>query len=170
MNHLSAYNLKEHLAKGHVCLIDVRTPAEYAAEHIDGALNIPLKDIEKHTLPVEKGEIVLYCRSGMRSQQALEKLSLLDDGDTKIYHLQGGLLAWKQAGFKTMKSKKFHLPIERQVFIIAGILIMLGMVLGTYYDTLFYALPTFVGLGLTFAGLTGWCGMALLLTKMPWNK
>ncbi len=58
----------------------------------------------------------------------------------------------------------------RQVQITAGLLILTGIVLGWAVNPIFYALSAFVGAGLTFAGATGWCGMAMLLKTMPWNR
>ncbi|WP_370515216.1 DUF2892 domain-containing protein [Erythrobacter sp. THAF29] len=58
----------------------------------------------------------------------------------------------------------------RQVQIAAGILILVGVVLGTLTSPLWYGLSGFVGAGLLFAGVTGWCGMANLLSLMPWNR
>jgi hypothetical protein len=56
------------------------------------------------------------------------------------------------------------------VQIAAGSLVLLGVVLGQVIAPGFYALSAFVGAGLTFAGITGWCGMAKLLALMPWNR
>lgn len=58
----------------------------------------------------------------------------------------------------------------RQVQITTGLLILTGVVLGWFVNPAFYALSAFVGAGLTFAGATGWCGMAMLLKAMPWNR
>ena len=49
-------------------------------------------------------------------------------------------------------------------------LLAAGVALGVFVSPWFLILPAFVGCGLMFAGITGWCGMALLLAKMPWNK
>ncbi len=58
----------------------------------------------------------------------------------------------------------------QQVQIVAGSLVLLGVVLGYLLNPAFFLLSGFVGAGLLFAGLSGWCGMALLLAKMPWNR
>lgn len=58
----------------------------------------------------------------------------------------------------------------RQVQIAAGLLILVGAALGALAHPAFYGLAAFVGGGLLFAGATGWCGMAMLLKAMPWNK
>jgi predicted branched-subunit amino acid permease len=58
----------------------------------------------------------------------------------------------------------------RQVQIGAGSLVLIGIILGTLVAPGFYALSAFVGAGLVFAGTTGFCGMAHLLARMPWNR
>jgi hypothetical protein len=62
------------------------------------------------------------------------------------------------------------ISLERQVRIAAGLLVLAGVVLGTWVHPAFYGLSAFVGAGLTFAGITDWCGMGLLLARMPWNQ
>ena len=62
------------------------------------------------------------------------------------------------------------IELQRQVQIAAGSLALLGVILGATVSPLFYALAGLVGAGLTFAGLTGTCGMARLLQLMPWNR
>jgi hypothetical protein len=54
--------------------------------------------------------------------------------------------------------------------IAAGSLVLLGVLLGQFIASGFYVVPAFVGAGLTFAGITGWCGMAKFLAFMPWNR
>lgn len=74
-------------------LIDVRTRAEYAAGHIPTAINIPLHDIAAKPSVVERGKlVVLYCRSGNRSGQAL--VILRKAGHKKLINF-GGLYRWK---------------------------------------------------------------------------
>jgi hypothetical protein len=62
------------------------------------------------------------------------------------------------------------MSLERQVRIAAGALVLLGVILGTWVHPGFYGLSAFVGAGLIFAGFTDWCGMAMVLAKMPWNQ
>ena len=60
--------------------------------------------------------------------------------------------------------------LERQVRIVAGFLTLGGVVLGALVHPGFYGLSAFVGAGLMFAGITDWCGMAMVLARMPWNR
>jgi len=84
--------------------------------------------------------------------------------------LDGGLDAWKKAGLPVALDRSQPIDIIRQVQIAAGSLVLMGMLLGTLFSPGFYALSAFVGAGLVFAGVSGFCGMAHLLALMPWNR
>ena len=90
--------------------------------------------------------------------------------DGQAYQLEGGLQAWKRAGLPVIADRKAPLPIMRQVQIVAGSLVLLGIVLAVLVSPWFMALSAFVGAGLIVAGITGFCGMANLLLHMPWNR
>ena len=78
-------------------LIDVRTPQEFASGHIDGAINIPLDQIGRRLSEIPKDrQVVLYCRSGNRSNQAAGLLK--SAGYNNILDL-GGVIAWQSAGY-----------------------------------------------------------------------
>ena len=62
------------------------------------------------------------------------------------------------------------LEIMRQVQIAAGMLVLIGVVLGVFVAPAWLGLSAFVGAGLAFAGATGFCGMARLLMLAPWNR
>jgi hypothetical protein len=62
------------------------------------------------------------------------------------------------------------ISLERQVRIAAGSLVLTGVLLAYFVHPGFIALSAFVGAGLVFAGVTDWCGMGLLLAKLPWNQ
>lgn len=78
--------------------------------------------------------------------------------------------AWKRAGLPVATSARQPLELQRQVQIAAGSLTLLGIMLGISVSPWFYALPAFVGAGLIFAGVSGFCGLARLLMKAPWNR
>ena len=78
-------------------------------------------------------------------------------------------MAWAEAGLPT-NSLTSRMPIMRQVLLSAGVLILTSFALAFSVHPSFIFLAAFVGAGLTFAGVTGWCGMAFVLAKMPWNK
>lgn len=84
-------NQAQDIINNGAVLIDVRTSEEYVREHIPGAVNIPLDQI--NTIAYDKNiTIIVYCQSGMRSKQAVQ--TLVDMGYTNLYDLDGGLLNW----------------------------------------------------------------------------
>ena len=77
-----------------IVLVDVRTPEEYRTGHKEGALNIPVDEVEQRAaqlLPDKNAVILVYCRSGVRSRQASEKLIKL--GYKKVFDM-GGIKDW----------------------------------------------------------------------------
>jgi rhodanese-related sulfurtransferase len=85
------------LKAGKILLIDVREPAEYAAERIHGALLYPLSTFEAAALPPDgPRRVVFHCGSGKRSLAAAEKR--LADGQPHAAHMAGGIAAWRAAG------------------------------------------------------------------------
>lgn len=169
MKIITASELKKRLDKDEVLLIDVREPAEHRSECIDGACLIPLSEISVKKLPPTKRPIVIHCKSGKRSSNACAKL-LTADPSLDICSLEGGIIAWSQAGYNVKKSGSNILPLDRQTQIAVGFIAFSGTILGTLMNPAFYILPGLIGVGLMFAGITGWCGMAKLLAKMPWNR
>ncbi len=168
MNNITSIALDKKIKEGEPChLIDMRTAPEFNSECIDAnCRNIPLNKLKILDLPKES-EIVLVCASGARSLHAKNTLSEL--GYTNVYSLDGGLESWKENKLP-IKRIEGVLPIMRQVQIAAGILILVGSLGSLLIASEFIWLSVFVGAGLTFAGLSGWCGMANLLGTMPWNK
>ena len=164
---IGAYELAEQLAARAVAVIDVREPMEYASGHISGSLNIPLSRISQADLP--RGPLVLVCQSGNRSAKALSQL-LQQGHPHPVADLMGGLPAWQQAGYSVRKLRNAPLPLMRQVQIVAGSLVLLGVILSQAVAPGWIWLSGFVGAGLTFAGISGFCGMARLLAVMPWNR
>jgi rhodanese-related sulfurtransferase len=81
-----------------VVVLDVRTPAEFAAGHVPGARNVSHDQLAAKLPELDElkdKQVVLYCRSGRRSQLAAETLSKA--GFTKLRHLEGDYLAWEEA-------------------------------------------------------------------------
>jgi phage shock protein E len=78
-------------------VLDVRTPEEYAAGHVPGAVNIPYDQIASQLAAIPKDkDVVLYCHSGRRAGLAAEVLEA--NGYTKLEHLQGDMQAWLKDG------------------------------------------------------------------------
>ncbi|WP_126582738.1 rhodanese-like domain-containing protein [Tengunoibacter tsumagoiensis] len=151
-------------------VIDVRTPAEYEAEHIPGSYNIPLDKLPEHKTEVAQiiqGPVILVCRSGVRAEQAAK---IFQTTSLAQFHvLQGGINAWKQAQKPVNRGKQIW-SMERQVRGFAGSIVLLS-VLGSFFIWRPLALLAgFIGAGLTYSALTDTCGMALLLSKLPYNR
>lgn len=161
---ISPVNARELVRRG-ARLIDIRGADEFARSHAQGAESHPLD-----TLGPVTGEapVVFLCRSGMRTSTNSAKLAALREGEA--FCLEGGLDAWRAAGLPVEEDRSAPLEIMRQVQITAGLLVLAGVALGFAVAPAWFGVSAFVGAGLTFAGVTGWCGMANLLALMPWNR
>ena len=143
---------------------------EYAAVHIAEAKLIPLNTLEKDKLPeLNNRKLIIHCHIGRRGGAACEKL-LLSNPNLDVYNLEGGITAWEKAGFKVEKSGAAFVSIERQVQITIGSGVLIGLIFGYLIHPGFLFLSAFFGAGLLFAGITGSCGLAMLMSKMPWNQ
>ena len=166
---LQPAELRSRLEQGGVVLVDVREPFEHRAERIEGAVPMPLGQFDPDALRERYAgqQIIFHCAGGKRSAKACQRF----DAEGPTHHLSGGIEAWKQAGLPTLKpTKAGPIPVMRQVQITAGSLVVTGLALGYFVATPFYLLSAFIGCGLVFAGVSGWCGMAKLLARMPWNR
>lgn len=158
------------LIKAGALLIDVREADEHAREHIPGAQHNALSRIgEAMPSHREDNVLIFHCRSGARTRSNAAKLAATAQ-NCQAYILEGGLDAWKNAGLPVALDRSQPIDIMRQVQIAAGSLVLLGVALGVWVSPVFYALSAFVGGGLLFAGVSGFCGMARLLAVMPWNR
>ena len=83
--------------------------------------------------------------------------------------IEGGINAWKEAGLPVKKGKE-SISIQRQIQIMVGSAVLLGIGLGLTISPYFYLISAFFGGGLLFAGLSNTCMLAILLAKMPWNR
>lgn len=147
-------------------LVDIRDRDEYAREHIPGAANIPVAEIDR--LDAGDCPVVFHCRSGARTQANAARLAAVTGAP--CYVIEGGIDAWRRDGLEVRADRRQPLELMRQVQLAAGGLVLLGVVLGFLLGPGFFILSAFVGAGLMLAGATGWCGMARLLRHMPWNR
>ncbi|MCI5048074.1 MAG: rhodanese family protein [Aquisalinus sp.] len=169
LKNMNVQNAAQLLAEDAIVLIDIREKDEYAREHIKGALSLPLSQLEGAKVDLHTNQAaVFHCRSGSRTQANCRKLDSIVEGEA--YLLDGGIEAWKKTGLPVITDTSAPIEIMRQVQITAGSLVLLGLVLGTFVDRNFLALSAFIGAGLVFAGVSGWCGMAAMLGAMPWNR
>lgn len=150
-------------------LVDIRDADEHAREHIPGATHLPLSKIKQGRPELENDRAVIYhCRSGARTMA--NAVTLKSASQCEAFIVEGGLEAWRKAGLPVHVDRRQPLPLMRQVQIGAGSLALLGVVLGYLVSPWLFLLSGFVGAGLLQAGITGWCGMANILQKMPWNR
>ncbi len=159
---------QELLAQGAV-MVDIRGADEYAREHIADAKHMPMEQLSSQGMPNnEANAVIFHCNSGNRT---VMNSGVLDNcASCEVYILEGGLDGWKKAGLPVVRDAKQPLELQRQVQIGAGLMILLGVILGTTVAPGWYALSGFVGAGLIMAGITGFCGLARMLLVMPWNK
>jgi rhodanese-related sulfurtransferase len=149
-------------------LVDVRSASEYASGHVPGAANIPLEQIEARLQDLDPVRpLVLICQSGKRACLAA---GLLAPHRSVLHVLDGGTEAWAKAGLPTVRSSRVRWALERQVRLGAGVITLAGAVLALALDPRWAYLSGLAGLGLTMAGLTDFCPMAILLGRMPWNR
>lgn len=166
---IDAAAAKQWLDAGRAVLIDIRESDEYAREHIPGAHLVPLSGFDAADFPNLGDKIaVFHCSSGSRTAQAAPRI--LGRGFREVYQLSGGLAGWQRAGFETRRNRSMPISLQRQVQIVAGSLVLLGLLLGWLVSPWFVLLSAFVGAGLTFAGLSGTCGLANLLARLPYNR
>jgi len=148
-------------------LVDIREADEHAREHVPGARHQALSRLAKFD-PADAKAVIFHCRSGARTQANAPRLATV--AGCEAYILEGGIDAWRKAGLPVATDKRQPIEVMRQVQIAAGSLVLLGIVLGVWVTPAFLGLSAFVGAGLVFAGVSGWCGMAKLLALMPWNR
>jgi rhodanese-related sulfurtransferase len=159
---------------GDDCIVlDVRT----GAEHDEVALKQPHRHVpldrldpaqflrDQNILPARA--VYMLCRSGKRATRAAEAFIAAGHDNVKV--IEGGILACEASGVPVRKGREI-IPLERQVRIAAGALVLAGWALGVFVSPLFYALCAFAGAGLVFSGVTDTCGMAYVLARAPWNK
>ena len=153
-------------------LLDVRTPAEFAAAHVRNAILKPLETLKPEEvtrfLADSPAGVYVICQSGARAQRAIRQLEAA--GMTGCVLLEGGISRWLEAGLPIEGTGAGVISLERQVRIAAGALVLAGTLLGGLVHPGFLLLSGFVGAGLTFAGMSDKCGMALVLARMPWNQ
>jgi len=150
----------------HGKLIDVRSAAEFAVGHIPGAINVPMEQVEMRMADIGGGPLVLACEAGTRAAIVAGWL----EGRQPVSVLSGGTAAWRKLGFPVVACAPNRWTLERQVRLAAGLIVLVATLLAVLVSLKWVYLAMFVGAGLTFAGATNICGMAVVLARMPWNR
>lgn len=164
------------LHAGGVHAIDVRTPAEYNSLHVENTACCPLSELQTDQLIAdlktrgfaEQDTLYLLCQSGRRSTMAAEQIAR--ESPIKVVVVEGGTEACAAAGLPIRSSGRNIMSLERQVRIAAGLLVLVGVLLGFLLHPAWFGLSGFVGAGLMFAGISNSCMMGMLIAKMPWNR
>ena len=177
-------------------IIDVRTPAEHAAAHLQRAHDhVPLDQLNPRDFMLRRGldkdaSIYILCRSGGRASTAAQQFA--SEGFTNVYVIEGGIISAEAYGEPVVKNEPANdsainvdkaksalngvygklamIPLERQVTMMAGGLVFLSMLLGFMDMEIFYGVALFVGAALFYRGLTGFCFGEKIIAKAPWNK
>lgn len=165
--------LRGRLQSGERCrMLDVRTPGEFSDGHVTGARNIPLDELDPIEVERLRGEdgapLYLLCQFGGRATRAMQRLEAA--GVQGCVLVEGGMQAWVDAGFPVEHGSVRVIPLMRQVQLVIGVVSGTGAALALTVHPGFAVLPLVTGIGLTIAGASGTCGLALLLARMPWNR
>ena len=159
---------RELIDAGDAAFIDIREPDEFAREHILGAYSSPLSALGAAPFPCSAPWLIFCCKSGARTTANRDRLAAAVRRDA--YILEGGVEAWKRAQLPMVTNRRQPIEIMRQVKIVAGSLVLSGVLLGATVSPTFYLLAAAVGAGLFVAGASGTCAMARFLRFMPWNR
>ena len=174
MTTITPRQLHDRLQQGEkLHLLDVRTPAEHAEIHVPGVHLVSLDRLDASALAgvnrfAKDKPLYIFCRSGERARRAADKLA--QHGYLQCHIVEGGTTAWAEAGLPVNRGARQVISLERQVRIAAGLIVLGGVLLAHFVNPAFIWLSGFIGAGLTFAGITDWCGMGLLIAKLPWNQ
>ncbi|MCC3284028.1 rhodanese-like domain-containing protein [Arthrobacter caoxuetaonis] len=151
-------------------VLDVRSAAEFESMHIRGSYNVPLPLLSEHTdaLAERLGKrVVLVCQSGTRAEQARTRLGGAGVGSAHV--LAGGVPAFAAANGDVVRGQQ-RWDLERQVRMVAGSAVVLGLAGGRFVSPKLRMLAGGIGAGLTFSAATNSCAMGMVLAKMPWNR
>jgi rhodanese-related sulfurtransferase len=154
-----------------VRVVDVRSPAEFAGTRVAGAESVPLDVLDPKAFGTGCAEgvgVLVFCQGGGRAGRAVERLAAAGVSGCAV--VEGGMDAWTAAGLPVERGGGRVLPLMRQVQLVVGACAAGGAALALAVDVRWAWVPLGIGCGLLVAGATGFCGLAELLARMPWNK
>jgi glyoxylase-like metal-dependent hydrolase (beta-lactamase superfamily II)/rhodanese-related sulfurtransferase len=150
-------------------IMDVRSAFEFSQMHIEPSVNIPIDMLSAkiNELSQSKQSYLVLCHTGNRAAMAADML--MQSGIHTVKVIEGGIVRWQNEKLPVIKGQG-GISLERQVRIIAGSLVLLGIIMSWLLHWAFIFIPVFVSCGLVYAGLTDNCLMGMLLMKLPYNK
>jgi len=150
-------------------ILDVRSALEFSQVHIEHSLNIPIDMISAkiNELSQSKQNYLVLCHTGNRAAMAADML--IQSGIHTVKVMEGGIIRWQKEKLPVIKGRG-GMSLERQVRLIAGSLVLLGIMMSWRLHWAFIFVSVFVSSGLIYAGLTDNCLMGMLLMKLPYNK
>lgn len=170
MIRVSAQELARKIkANENLCVIDVRTPAEFSAINLPQSHNFPLGAITPEDVKAasgDKAQVYLMCRTQRRAEMVHKELA--GRVDCELVVVDGGIEQMPSELLK--RSERNVIPLDRQVRIAAGLLVSVGILGGFLITPSLFWLSGFVGAGLVFSGVTDTCPMAMVISRMPWNR
>ncbi|MBU2540672.1 MAG: MBL fold metallo-hydrolase [Candidatus Omnitrophica bacterium] len=161
---------QEIIAKdSNVKLLDVRSALEYNEVHINHSMNVPIDMISSKIKDLSESAqaYIVLCHTGNRSPMAADML--LQSGIRSVKVMSGGMTRWQKERLPVVKGEG-GISLERQVRIIAGVLVLFGIIMAQFVNNAFIWIAVWVCCGLIFAGLTNNCLMGMILMKLPYNK
>ncbi len=169
MEKITVQELKKEIDAGTSAqIVDVRTPSEYIGERIEQAVSVPLIHFDRLAMSLDKSrDVYAMCRGGQRASEFCRKLDALG---YRTFCVEGGLSAWLKQDFPVVRAPSQPWSLERQTRFAIGFIVFIGVFLALTVHPHFIYLSGFVGIGLMYSGVADFCGMSLLLAKMPWNK
>lgn len=172
MSSISPQEAYQRLQGGDAVLVDVREPDEFRLEHIPYALSIPLGGLAEGLahlrLPAERA-VIFHCLKGMRGQKACDAACGLGCVAGDPLNIEGGIAAWKEAGLPLIGTAP-KLSLFRQVQIIVGFFLVALIGAGLLGFVAAFYIALLLSTAFLIAGVTGACGLAYILGKMPWNR
>jgi rhodanese-related sulfurtransferase len=169
LSEISPQTAKERLDRDEAMLVDVRDETEHQAEHIPQAMLHPLPILNPHAIIAQADgkKIIFHCLSGKRASKACA--SFTQQTGLEAACLKGSIQGWKDAGLETTLATG-AISLERQVMMVAGSVVLTGVLLSVFLNPEWIWLSGGVGAGLLFAGISGSCMLKKLLMALPYNK
>ena len=152
-----------------VKLLDVRSVLEFSQVHIKDSINVPIDMLfaKINQLSQSKQKYIVLCHAGNRSPMAADML--IQAGVQGVRIMQGGMTRWQKEGLAVIKGEG-GVSLERQVRIMAGSIVLSGILLSWLVNWWFIFISVLVSCGLIYAGTSDNCLMGMLLMKLPYNK